>query len=812
VSCLVLSIARCIGRAAGGLLFPNRWFGLSLPVKGQRRSQNNRRPVGTGGVRDDQRPMIGDVGSGPARAEVESLLAMGERALHVNGDLVTARPWFTRAYALAEEVGAGRLMAAAALGLSGLWVHEHRLAADAASIEVRQRTALSLLDPRSSLALRMRARLAAEADYRAGRHATILAIVEEARRSGDPVALAEALSLAHECLLGPEHADLRLGLAEELLREGSRTHRPSDVVMGLLWRTVDLFMLGEPHAERSLAELSGSGQAKRNAAVSFVVSAMRVMLSIRGGRLAEAERFAQNCTDRGRVAGDADPPGWYGAQLVAIRWYQGRIGELVGPLAEIANSPVVSAVDNAFLAGLAVAAATAGDRRQACGALARIRGSDLGQLPRSSSWLAAMNAVVETAALLDDADTAARAYALLLPYARLPIMASLGGVCFGSTHHPLGVASLTTGEPSRAVEHFRTAIEQNTALGHWPAAVLSRHRLAQALALRGNRGDVESADAERAVAAQEATSLEMMLPATVVESVGLLQRQQLPRDVPGQQPGWRCGTAESCTFGILGPIELNVGGHALPLTSTKVRCLLAALLVSANRVVSTDRLIDALWHDNPPRSAVKNLHQYVYRLRRLLPDHGVAGYIARYPAGYMLVVRPDELDTDRFEAFASAARQSVDIGDDERAARYLTDALSLWRGVPLADVRESPVLEDAARPIEERRLQVLEERIRLDLGLGRHERLLPELEALVREHPLRERLREHQMLALYACGRRADALHVFQDIRVLLAREVGIDPGPALRELADAILTDDASRVAAGRTRSGGQPMPRSLM
>lgn len=447
-------------------------------------------------------------------------MAMGERALHIDGDLAAARSWFNRAYELAEEAGEGRLMAAAALGLGGLWVHEHRPAAAAACIEARQRTAVSMLDPRSSLALRMRARLAAEADYRAGGCATILPILGEARRAEDPVALAEALSLAHHCLLGPMHAGMRLGLAEELLREGSRTNRPSDVLMGLLWRTVDLFMLGDPHAERSFAELAGCGQTERNAAVGFVVSAMRVMLGIRSGRLTDAERLAADCAERGRVVGDADHLGWYGAQLVAIRWYQGRIGELVGTLSEIVNAPTLSVVDNGFLAALAVAAATAGDSRQACGALARLCSGDLGQLPRSSSWLTAMNGVVEAAALLGDSDTAARAYALLLPYARLPIMASLGVACFGSAHHALGVASLTTGEPSRAVEHLRTAIEQNMALGHWPAAALSRHRLGQALTLRGERGDVRAAEAEQAGAAREAASLGMMLPATAGMELG----------------------------------------------------------------------------------------------------------------------------------------------------------------------------------------------------------------------------------------------------------------------------------------------------
>jgi tetratricopeptide (TPR) repeat protein len=402
-------------------------------------------------------------------------------------------------------------MAVAAVGLGGLWVHEHRTAADAASVEAHQREALRDLDPTSSLALRMRARLAAESDYRAQRSDTILPLVAEARLAGDPVALSEALSVAHHCLLGPHDADLRLTLAEELLRVGSRTGRPSDVAMGLLWRTVDLFLLGDPHAERSLGELSTSEPANRNAAVTFARTGMRVMLDIRAGSLDDAEKLAHECAAHGRATGDADHLGWYGAQLVAIRWYQGRIGELVPVLAEIANSPTLSATDDAFLAGLAVAAATAGDTRVARGALARLRGTGYDDLPRSSTWLCALNGAVEAASLLGDTDTAAEIYPLLLPHARLPVMASLAAACFGSVHHALGVASAVLGETDRAVEHFRTAVERNTALGHWPAAALSRNRLARALA---DRGESWAADLERSAAAHEAAAMGMILPWT----------------------------------------------------------------------------------------------------------------------------------------------------------------------------------------------------------------------------------------------------------------------------------------------------------
>jgi hypothetical protein len=169
-------------------------------------------------------------------------------------------------------------------------------------------------------------------------------------------------------------------------------------------------------------------------------------------------------------------------------------------------------VDNSFFAALAVAAASAGDRRTAAGVLATLCGRDLADLPRSSTWLVTMTGIVEAAYLLDDPDTAARAYELLHPFAHLPVIASLGVACFGSVHHALGVASLTTGDLDRAVEHCREAVKANSAIGHWPAAVNSRVRYAQALTLRALPADAVIVRRELATAADEAAALNIPLP------------------------------------------------------------------------------------------------------------------------------------------------------------------------------------------------------------------------------------------------------------------------------------------------------------
>ena len=176
---------------------------------------------------------------------------------------------------------------------------------------------------------------------------------------------------------------------------------------------------------------------------------------------------------------------------MTIRWYQGRLVELLPMLHARVHSPVLSAVDNSAAAALAVAAALSGDRPRAAGSLAALCGSDLAALPRSSSWLVTMNGIVEAAYLLEEADVAARAYQLLGPYADLPMVGGLGITCFGSAHHALGVAALTSGQLDPAIEHLRAAVQHNLALAHWPALVVARQRLAQAYALRGGPGDAE---------------------------------------------------------------------------------------------------------------------------------------------------------------------------------------------------------------------------------------------------------------------------------------------------------------------------------
>ncbi len=240
-------------------------------------------------------------------------------------------------------------------------------------------------------------------------------------------------------------------------------------------------------------------------------------------------------------------------------------------------------------------------------------------------------------------------------------------------------------------------------------------------------------------------------------------------------------------FRILGPLEVADGDSLMALPGAKQRALLAILLLRVNEVVSADRLIDDLWGERSPDSGRTALQVRISQLRKAL---GPAGQVLiTRPAGYILKLDPHQLDLHRFERLVEEA----DPAGAAAAAVKLREALALWRGPPLADLAYESFAQAAIARLEELRLGVLEKRIEADLALGRHADLVAELEAFATEHPLRERVRAQLMLALYRCGRQADALTVYQAARRTLVEELGIEPSPPLRELQQAILRQDPS-------------------
>jgi peptide/nickel transport system substrate-binding protein len=268
-------------------------------------------------------------------------------------------------------------------------------------------------------------------------------------------------------------------------------------------------------------------------------------------------------------------------------------------------------------------------------------------------------------------------------------------------------------------------------------------------------------------------------------------------------------------YRILGPLEVFVGDRPVELSGEKQRALLAILLLHANELVSADRLIDGIWGEQLPPTALKTLQGYISRVRKALGDGGHEspgssnGVLVTRGRGYLLRVEPGELDLDRFRSLVEEGREALATGDAAEAAGILRSALALWRGPPLGEFAYESFAQPAIKQLEELHLEALEERLEADLALGDDRQLVGELTALVELNPLRERLRAHLMLALYRSGRQAEALRVYQQYRRALSEALGLDPSPALRQLEGSILNRDPSlevraASAPGLPASGG--------
>ena len=444
--------------------------------------------------------------SGPFAA----LVVEHAEAVLACGHLAEARPLFHRAAQLAETEQDMSILARAALGLGGVWVREHRLSEEAERVHALQCRALSQL-PADAHVLRTRlaVRLAAESVYRGAAVTTVVESVEAARQTEDPHALAEALSLYHHALLTPEHSKLRLTVAQELLSVASVANNRLLALMGLCWKTADLFLLGDTSASMALTELHLRANTLGCQSVLFIIHAMEVMLAIRNGHFEQAEQAAAACYSLGTEVGDADALAYYGAHLAAIRVFQGRETELADLAASVATSPVLTERDRAFATAAALFALRRGESHHARAVLEDIKQNGIAGIVPTSSWLLTLHAICEICAELQESEIAQATYDALLPYAELPIMASLAVVCFGSVHRSLALAAFTCGKRDLAITHLESAVAANERLGHRPASVQARAELALALLQRARCEDEQRGTSLLHDAIAEAETLAM---------------------------------------------------------------------------------------------------------------------------------------------------------------------------------------------------------------------------------------------------------------------------------------------------------------
>ena len=268
----------------------------------------------------------------------------------------------------------------------------------------------------------------------------------------------------------------------------------------------------------------------------------------------------------------------------------------------------------------------------------------------------------------------------------------------------------------------------------------------------------------------------------------------------GLSKGYRPPVLE---FRILGPLEVVGEAGPIPLAGPKQRATLAILLLNANRVVSVERLADDLYSGAAPVTAVTQVQRQISELRKAL---GSASVIETRSPGYVIRLSAGQLDLDHFQLRAEEAGRALARGEARSAADLLREALGLWRGAPLADLAYESFAQTSINRLEELRLAALEQRIDAELALGSHAELVGELEQLVAEHPLHERLRGQLMLALYRSGRQAEALDVYRATRDRLVEELGIEPTPALHQLERAILAQDSSLDLEQAAPTGGDP------
>jgi tetratricopeptide (TPR) repeat protein len=421
--------------------------------------------------------------SGVVRADVEAeLLLVHAGAVLASGRLAKARKLFDRAADVAERAQNARCLAAAALGLGGVWVEELR---DELSrrrlLGLCRRALLALPDDEPMMAARLEVRLAAELAYDGGAVADVRHRVQTVRQHGDPAATAEALSLLHHTLLGPEHAVERLQVADELLELALSAGGTIYPLFGLCWKTVDLYLIGSVDADRSLVELRDRAAAVGCRSIGYIVAVIDVMRTIRRGELERAEAIAAEALAFGETVGDADSLAYYAAHLLVIRWLQGRLPEMSDAVASVIESSTLRRRDVSYTAVWALVCAVRGDVRAARTAIDAVTVDGLASIGVPSNRLTTWAILAEAAAEVGDAPLAHQLAMTMAPFAELPVMPSLAIACLGPAARAIGVACATYERREEAIGWFRKALIANQRLGNGPIEAMIRADLADLL-------------------------------------------------------------------------------------------------------------------------------------------------------------------------------------------------------------------------------------------------------------------------------------------------------------------------------------------
>lgn len=413
-----------------------------------------------------------------------------------SGQLTGARELYRDIAHDAGRTGDAQLLARGALGLAGVWVEDERAPSQRKLMLDTCASALDLLDDsveNAVLRAQLEVRLNAEAFYDGDHSADPRPHVERLRVLGDDRALAESLSLLHHTMLTPEYAVERLRVADEMVLAATRAGSDLQQVLGMCWRTVDLYLLGDPGAVRALEDTRLRAETLGSASVAYMLHVIDVMRLARHGELERAEAVAAEVYAEGEAVGDADALAYYGGQVAGTGWLQGTWGEMLDTIAEIVQSPTLREQDTIYPALHAALLANHGRNDEAREVIGSILGRGLDNIAKNGNWLSTICCLVEAARILEDDDLARQLLAKLSPFVDLPAMPSLAVFCLGPVARYVASAAATAGDIELAIVNIERARAVNHRLQNLPCEALILADHADYLVRRDADGDLEHA-------------------------------------------------------------------------------------------------------------------------------------------------------------------------------------------------------------------------------------------------------------------------------------------------------------------------------